>query len=145
MADTVQDLLARKGAECHTVGPDETVFEAIRRMDAADVGALMVVENDRLIGVLSERDYARKVILKGRSSKDTPVRAIMSRCVARVRPEQTVAEAARLMTEHGVRHLPVVRRGRLLGVLSIRDVLAAPVTMQGLLAQINPLDHGRFK
>jgi len=125
MAETVQDLLTRKGGDCYTIGPDETVFEAIRRMDAADVGALMVVEGERLLGVISERDYARKVILKGRASRETLVRVIMSRRIIKVRPTQSVADCVRLMTEHGIRHLPVVQRGRLLGVLSIRDVLSA--------------------
>lgn len=125
MPDTVQDLLDRKGGTCQTIGPDETVYEAIRRMEAADVGALMVVEDGRLLGVVSERDYARKVILKGRASRETPVRVIMTRRLVKVRPTQTLTDCARLMTAHGIRHLPVVRRGRLLGVLSIRDVLSA--------------------
>lgn len=131
-SETVGDILARKGDACHTIGPDETVFEAIRRMDAADVGALMVVEEGRLLGVLSERDYARKVILKGRASRETAVRTIMSRKLVRVRPGQSVAEAAQLMTRHGIRHLPVVERGRLLGVLSIRDVLSTAAMSQWL-------------
>ncbi len=125
MPETVQDLLDRKGSECHTIGPDDTVYEAVRRMDAADVGALMVVEGGRLLGVVSERDYARKIVLKGRSSKETPVRIIMTRRLVKVRPTQSLAECAQLMTARGIRHLPVVRRGRLLGVLSIRDLLSA--------------------
>ena len=125
MSDTVQDLLDRKGSGCHTIGPDETVYEAVRRMEAADVGALMVVEGERLLGVVSERDYARKIVLKNRSSKETPVRVIMTRRLVKVRPTQSLADCVRLMTAHGIRHLPVVRRGRLLGVLSIRDLLSA--------------------
>lgn len=123
--ETVQDLLMRLGGTCHTIAPDETVFEAIRRMEAADIGALMVVAGGRLLGVISERDYARKIILKNRSSRDTPVRTIMSRRIVKVRPDQPVAECASLMMEHGIRHLPVVRRGKLIGVLSIRDVLSS--------------------
>ena len=134
--ETVHDVLTRIGGACHTIAPDETVFEAIRRMEAADVGALMVVEGGRLVGVVSERDYARKVILKGRSSRETPVRAIMSRRIVKVRPDQPVSDCAALMMKHGIRHLPVVRRGTLLGVLSIRDVLSSTSMARMLMASL---------
>jgi CBS domain-containing protein len=136
--ETIHDLLTRIGGACHTIGPDETVFEAIRRMEAADVGALMVVENGRLLGIVSERDYARKVILKGRTSKETPVRTIMSRRIVKVRPDQPVDDCAGLMMKHGIRHLPVVHRGKLMSVLSIRDVLSA-TSMARMLMESPPI------
>lgn len=134
--ETIRECLARKGGDCHTIGPDETAYEAVRRMDEANVGALMVVEGGRLLGVISERDYARKVILKERAPRETPVRAIMSRRVVRIRPTQSAADAAALMMKHGVRHLPVVERGHLIGVLSIRDVLGASDMMASLMARL---------
>jgi CBS domain-containing protein len=120
---TVQQLLAGKGAAIHAVAPDASVLDAIRLMAEKGVGALVVLDNGRLAGVISERDYARKVILHGRSSQDTAVREIMTDKVIAVRPEQTVEECMALMTEKRIRHLPVVDGGKLTGVLSIGDLV----------------------
>lgn len=121
--DKVAALLQRKGAEVFSVPPSASVFEAIEVMAEREVGALLVMEGHRLVGVLSERDYARKVILKGRASRDTPVREIMTAEVVTVSPQQTVDECMALMTAERVRHLPVVDGGRVVGVVSIGDLV----------------------
>jgi len=122
---TVTQLLRTKGQQVLSVAPDIPVFEALEVMADKNVGALLVVEGERLVGVFSERDYARKVILKGKSSKDTPVREIMSSHVLYVRPEQTIEDCMALMTDKRVRHLPVMEEGRVVGVISIGDVVKA--------------------
>lgn len=121
--NTVRHILQIKGTDIWTIGPEETVFEALRTMAKKDVGALVVMENDHMVGIISERDYARKVILQGRSSRDTKVREIMTSNVHTVHPDQTVEECMELMTRYRVRHLPVIENDRLIGVISIGDVL----------------------
>src|SRR5450759_2512266 len=108
---TVERVLGKKGREIWTIGPDESVYDAIVLMAEREVGALPVVTAGDLAGIISERDYARKVILKGRSSKATPVRDIMTSHVVTVSPEQTIDNCMSLMTEHHIRHLPVVEDG----------------------------------
>jgi CBS domain-containing protein len=103
--------------------PDASVFEALQLMAEKGVGALMVVERNELVGLISERDYAREIVLKDRSSRDTPVRAVMTRRVLYVRPEHTLEECMALMTDKHLRHLPVLDNNRLIGVISIRDVI----------------------
>lgn len=120
---TVKQLLEGKGAVIHAVAPDTSVLDAIRLMAEKGIGALVVLDNGRLIGVISERDYARKIILHGRSSQDTAVREIMTDKVISVRPEQNVEDCMALMTEKRIRHLPVVDAGKLTGVLSIGDLV----------------------
>jgi CBS domain-containing protein len=127
---TAGQLLEAKGHAVHAIGPDEPVYEAIRKMAEFSIGALLVMDDGRLVGVVSERDYARKVILKDRSSRTTPVRDIMSSPVISVRPEATVAECMQLMTERRIRHLPVVAGERVLGVLSIGDLVKAVIADQ---------------
>ncbi len=127
---TVAQLLDRKPRAIHGIEPDAPVLEAIRLMADFGIGALLVVSNGQLQGIVSERDYARKVILKGRSSSDTPVRDIMSSPVHTVPPTHTSAECMRLMTERRVRHLPVVEGTRLLGMLSIGDLVRAVLEEQ---------------
>lgn len=127
--ETVRSVLARKGAVVWTIGADETVFEAIRRMDEYQVGALMVVEGERLVGIITERDYARKIILKGRESKRTLVGEIMSHRVTHVSPDDTVDHCVQTMTERHIRHLPVIEHHRLVGVLSMRDLLVSRAAM----------------
>src|SRR5512139_752225 len=105
---TVADMLAQKSAVVHAVSPETTVLEAIARMDAKRVGALLVMEGERLVGILSERDYTRKVILLGRASKDTPVAEIMTQQVIVVHPQTGLGECLKIVTNHGIRHLPVV-------------------------------------
>lgn len=124
---TIWEVLERKGHEVHTIDPDATVFDALVTMAQKNIGALVVLENGRVAGVLSERDYARKVILRGESSKELTVRKIMSRGVICVAPERTVAECMALMTDMRVRHLPVVAEEKLVGVISIGDVVKAVI------------------
>src|SRR5947209_7327119 len=112
---TVGRVLEHKGADVWTIGPDASVYDAIAMMAEREVGALPVLEGDRLAGIISERDYARKVILKGRSSKDTQVRDIMTPGVVTVTPDDTIERCMDLMTEYHIRHLPVLRDGRLAG------------------------------
>lgn len=127
---TVSQLLQMKGTEIHTIGSDATVFDALKLMAEKDVGALVVVDDGRLAGIISERDYARKVILLGKSSHDMAVREIMTAKVITVHPGQTVEECMALMTGKRVRHLPVTEGGRLIGVLSIGDLVKDVITEQ---------------
>lgn len=120
---TVKQLLQAKGDTVFAVAPGDSVLEAIRVMAEKGVGALVVLEAGRLAGMVSERDYARKVILHGRSSQDTPVREIMTAKVITVQSVQTVEDCMALMTAHRIRHLPVVDGGKLAGVLSIGDLI----------------------
>jgi len=126
----VRQLLDRKGRELFSIAPGAAVLEAVRMMAERHVGALLVLQGDELSGIVSERDYARKVILLGRSSADTPVRDIMSTPVLTVQPEATVEKCMQLMTEHRVRHLPVVEGRRVVGMVSIGDLVKAVIADQ---------------
>jgi CBS domain-containing protein len=120
----VSSILAHKKASAvWSIGPDAIVFNAIRLMDEKNVGALPVLDNKALVGIVSERDYTRKIIVEGRSSKDTPVSDIMTKQVLTVNPGNSVAECMRIMTERRVRHLPVLEGTKLVGILSIGDVV----------------------
>ncbi|MCK0508770.1 CBS domain-containing protein [Aromatoleum anaerobium] len=123
----------------HTIGPEASVFEALERMAQHNVGALLVMQGERLAGIVSERDYARKVILLARSSRDLPVRAIMSSPVMYVRPDQTSEECMALMTEKRLRHLPVVEAGKVVGIVSIGDLVKSIVAEQRFI--IEQLEH----
>ena len=127
---SVRHLLDGKGNAIYSVGPEDPVLEAIQLMADHHVGALLVMKGDEIAGIVSERDYARKVILLGRSSSSTPVWQIMSSPVFTVSPEQTVDDCMRLMTQQRVRHLPVVERGRVVGVISIGDLVKAVIEDQ---------------
>ena len=127
---TASQLLKQKDRGIYSVSPDAPVLEAIREMAEHGVGALLVMMGNKLVGVLSERDYARKVILMGRSSSETKVSQIMSSPVLTVRPDQSVNECMRLMTDNRVRHLPVQEGERVIGVLSIGDLVRAVVEEQ---------------
>lgn len=130
---TLSQLLDRKGRAVISIGPDEPVLEAVRSMAEKHVGALLVLEpGGRVAGIVSERDYARKVVLQGRSSADTPVRAIMTTAVISAAPDATLHDAMRIMTERRIRHLPVMTGDRLDGVLSIGDLVKAVMEMQQL-------------
>jgi CBS domain-containing protein len=135
----VKQLLEEKGTRVWSIGPDATVYEALALMAEKGVGALMVMDDTHPVGLLSERDYARNVILKGRTSHDTPVRDIMSAPVLCVTPEQPLEEAMALMTEHRVRHLPVIRDEQLLGMVSIGDLIKSIISEQKFI--IEQLEH----
>jgi CBS domain-containing protein len=122
-AGHIREILHAKGSDVWTIPPEATVFEAIQMMADKNVGALLVTAGGKLIGIVSERDYSRNVILKGRSSKETKVREILSGRVIFVTPDHTVEECMRLMTEHRVRHLPVLEGERIAGVVSIGDLV----------------------
>jgi CBS domain-containing protein len=132
---TVTLLLRAKGSEVLTVSPDAPVFAALGLMAERNVGALLVVEGGRLVGIFSERDYARKVILKGKSSKETSVREVMSANVLYVRPQHTIEECMALMTEKRVRHLPVLEGERLVGVISIGDIVKEIIAEQEFMIE----------
>ena len=127
---TVMQLLQAKGMEIHTVPPDARVFDALKLMAEKNVGALVVAEGGRLAGIISERDYARKVILLGKSSHDIPVREIMTAKVVTVQPGQTVEDCMALMTARRIRHLPVTEGERLVGILSIGDLVKEVIAEQ---------------
>ncbi len=122
-AGSINEILEHKGTAVWTVSPDTTVFEAIQLMSEKNIGALLVTERGKLIGILSERDYTRKVALKGKTSKELRVREITSEHVVSVTPAQTIEECMRLMTENRVRHLPVLDGDSLIGVVSIGDLV----------------------
>ncbi len=128
----VSQVLKRKGNDVWSVRPDDTVFEAVRMMAEKGVGALVVMEDDRLVGIISERDYARKIILEGKASRDTPVSEIMTRKVLCVSPDRTVDECLALMSDKRARHLPVVEDKRVVGVLSIGDMVKVKIDEQQL-------------
>ena len=126
----IREILENKGDEIWFVGPHATVYEAIEIMADKVVGALVVIENDKLVGIISERDYARKVILRGRSSRDTPVLDIMTSRVIHTSPDNTVDECMALMSENKIRHLPVMQDDQLLGVISIGDLVKETIKEQ---------------
>jgi CBS domain-containing protein len=127
---TVGDLLKTKGSDVWSVSAEATVYETLGLMAEKRVGALLVLQAGRLIGIVSERDYARKVELKGKSSRDTTVSEIMTVKVAYVKPQNTVAECMALMTDKRIRHLPVMDGDQLVGVISIGDVVKAVIAEQ---------------
>lgn len=135
METTVRQLLNRKGPEIWSTHPEETVFEALKLMAQKGIGALLVMDGMRLAGIFSERDYARKVILKGKSSHETPVREIMTAKVVFVRPEQSMTECMALMTDKRIRHLPVLEDDQVVGVISIGDVVKEIILEQGFLIE----------
>ena len=127
---SVRYLLQIKGNDTWKVSPEDTVFDALTIMSNKDIGALLVMEDEKLVGILSERDYARKVIIEGRKSKETLARDIMTGDVITVHPNQTVEECMHLMDVYHIRHLPVVEDGRVVGVLSVKDVLKDIIFIQ---------------
>lgn len=129
----VRQLLQGKPTEVWTIEPQATVYEALELLAAKNIGAVPVVEDGELVGMFSERDYARKVILKGRSSRETTVRDLMSHPVFRVGPEETIETCMVLMTTQHIRHLPVIEGGQLIGLVSIGDILKAIIANQQVL------------
>lgn len=119
----VKQLLQGKGHDVWSIGPEASVYDAIEKMAQEEVGALVVLEGESLVGLMSERDYARKVVLQGRSSRDTKIKDIMTTRVAYARPDQSVEDCMAMMTEKRIRHLPVMDGDKLLGVISIGDLV----------------------
>lgn len=140
LTGTAHSILEMKGNRVHGIGPGESVLAAIAKLSECRVGALFVIEDSRLIGVLSERDYARKIILQGRSSKDTRVDEIMSSPVISVDLSTPLAECMRLVTDHHIRHLAVVEGDRTVGVISIGDLIRTIILQQAqTIEQLNTL------
>jgi CBS domain-containing protein len=125
---TARDILRNKGTEVCSVGPETTVYGALSLMAEKNIGAVLVMEDDKLVGIFSERDYARKVDLVGKTAADTPVQTIMTKRVVGVRPGETIEECMALMTDKRVRHLPVVEGGQVVGVVSIGDVVKSIIS-----------------
>jgi CBS domain-containing protein len=136
---TVRQLLDRKGKVAYTISPDATVFDAIAKMAERDVGSLLVTSGEQLVGIITERHYARNVVLKGKTSPNTPVRDIMERKVAFVRPEHTIDDCMALMSEMRVRHLPVLEGTRIVGIVSIGDLVKSVIGDQEFI--IDQLAH----
>lgn len=133
--DNIRQLLESKGKDVWSLSPDSSVFEAIEMMAKKGVGALAVMDGDKIVGMVSERDYARKVILENRSSKGTSVRDIMSAKVLCTGPEQKVEECMALMTDKRVRHLPVIENGAVIGLISIGDLVKAIIAEQKFIIE----------
>ena len=135
----IWQLLNKKGGKVCSIRPDATVFDAVAEMADNDIGSLIVMDGDTLVGIITERHYARNVILKGRTSPATLVREIMERQVITVRPEQTVEECMALMTDKRVRHLPVIEGGKITGIVSIGDLVKSVIDEQKFV--IDQLNH----
>lgn len=136
MANRIDHIIRHRKSEIWSVSPDATVYDALALMAEKEIGALMVLDGGRLAGVISERDYARKVVLQGKHSKDTPVSEIMSTDLVTITRNHSVDECMRLMSEHRVRHLPVLDGERLAGVVSIGDLVKAII-----MEQAQTIDH----
>lgn len=136
---TVRDVLQHKGEDVFSIGPIETVYDAIKMMAERHVGALPVMLDGQMVGIVSERDYARKVILQDKASKQTRVSEIMSRDVVSVSPAERVEDCMALMNQHHIRHLPVVEEGAVVGILSTRDLFAEIIDEQAFT--IDQLEH----
>ena len=136
---TVNEILAKKGNDIWSVAPTDTVFDSLKLMADKQIGALLVMDGEKLAGIVTERDYARKVILEGKSSKDTTVSDVMTRKVLCVTPERTVDECMALMTDKRARHLPVLDHKQVVGVVSIGDLVKALISEQQIL--IDQLQH----
>lgn len=132
-------LASKKDGTVYTIGPDATVYDAVKLMAEKGIGGLLVTEGERIAGIVTERDYARKIILMGRASKETRVREIMTAKVLYVRPDQTSEECMAIMTENRVRHLPVLDDGKLVGLLSIGDLVKDIISEQRFT--IEQLEH----
>lgn len=139
MKSVAQILKTKQNQSVHTISPAAKVFDAIKMMSDHSVGALLVTEGEVIVGIVTERDYARKMILKGRSSTDTSVRDIMTSSVMYVRPEDTNEQCMALMTENRLRHLPILDNGKLIGIISIGDLVKDIISEQQFIIQ--QLEH----
>ena len=136
---TVNDILNSKGRDVCSIAPDKMVYDAVSLMAEKEIGALLVMDGEKLTGIVTERDYARKIVLEGRSSRETPVRDVMTTRVLCVRPDQTIEECMALMTDKRTRHLPVVDHKRVIGLVSIGDLVKAIIREQQFV--IEQLQH----
>jgi CBS domain-containing protein len=136
---TIEQLLEKKGTQVWSIHPEASVLEALALMAEKHIGALLVIDDTGPVGVISERDYARSVVLKGKTSRSTPIREIMSSHVLCASPDQTVEECMALMTEHRLRHLPVIDGGQVLGLVSIGDLVKSIISEQKFI--IDQLEH----
>ena len=132
---TVRQLLRGKGHDVWYIAPDASVYDALKLMAIKEIGSLLVLEGEELVGIISERDYARKVVLKEKTTVDTPVKEIMTQEVISLRPEQTIQECMALMTDKRIRHLPVLENDRLVGIISIGDVVKAIISQQEFMIE----------
>lgn len=132
---TVRDILRKKGQEIWSVLPGTSIYQALQQMEKKNVGAVLVVQEEELFGIFSERDYARKVVLKGKSSRETSVDEAMTKRVTCVRPDQSIEDCMALMTDKHVRHLPVIQANKLVGVISIGDVVQTVISNQEFIIE----------
>jgi CBS domain-containing protein len=140
----IKHVLDKKGREVHAIQPDASVFNALEKMAKNNIGSLVVIDGDTLVGLITERHYAREIILKGRTSPNTLVRDIMTTKVSCVRPDQSVDECMALMTVRTVRHLPVLEDGKLVGIVSIGDMVNSIIhDQQFLIEELEHFIHGR--
>jgi len=129
---TIKELLKKKSGDIWSISPQASVYQALELMAQKEVGALLVMENDKLVGIFSERDYARKIILKGKASKETAVGELMTKNVYYVTPDNTLEEAMALMTSKQIRHLPIMNQGKLSGIVTLGDVVKKIISEQKL-------------
>ena len=140
---SVAAILNSKGSDVWSVASNDTIFDAVKLMADKNIGSLMVMDGDKLVGIVTERDYARKVILEGKSSKDSTVDEVMTTHMLCVSPERTVDECMALMTDKRIRHLPVLDRKRVVGVVSIGDLVKAVINeQQVIIEQLQEYIHG---
>jgi CBS domain-containing protein len=141
---SVKDILQEKGTQVYAISPDAKVYEALQLMADKNVGALMVMEGDRAVGLISERDYARKIVLKGKFSKDVQVHEIMTADIVRIGPDRDVENCMELMTDKRIRHLPVFENDRLIGIISIGDIVKAIIEhKEEIIAQLEGYIKGK--
>ena len=142
---TINEILNHKGGSVWTIAPDATVFEAIQMMSDKNVGALLVTDNQKLVGVISERDYTRKVFLRGKHSRETKVAEIMSTNLTVTHPREPVEKCLRLMTDKHIRHLPVMDGDKVIGVISIGDLVKHIISCQSAaIAHLESYIHGGY-
>ncbi|PYI86738.1 MAG: histidine kinase [Verrucomicrobia bacterium] len=145
MSGTIRAILNQKSDEVFSISPDATVFEAVEIMDAKNVGALLVMEQEGVVGIISERDYTRKVVLRGKRSRETKVAEIMSTNVTVTHPREPVEKCLRLMTDKHIRHLPVLEDDKVVGVISIGDLVKHVISCQSAaIAHLEHYIHGGY-
>ncbi len=143
--DSIRQILNGKGQQVWTISPEATVFEAIEKMAEKNIGALVVLDATKVLGIVSERDYTRKVILKGKSSKETQVREIMTNPVLTAGPDETVDACLRMMTQNRIRHLPILENDQLTGIISIGDLVNWIISAQRVaINQLQDYISGRY-